>query len=329
MYEQVYGFKESPFSLTPDPKFFYYGESHIRAFELLRYGIQRGEGFIVVSGDIGTGKTTLCRTVLENIQENVYTAVLLNPFLSETDLLRAILQDFGVMSPLAPAGGQAISKHDLITKLNEFLLSVQGLGSRAMILVDEAQNIPIATLEQIRILSNLETAKEKLLQIVLVGQSELRDVLARPELRQLNQRISIRCELLPLSRRETAEYIRHRLRVASAGPPGVNFTDDAIKVIFNYSGGIPRLINLIGDRCLIAGLAGQSQTIDRRLARQAVENLELSKNPSSSRFVLRPRWWLNAIRITLALALVVLLSGLLLWTFDPELLTRLLSMPLP
>jgi general secretion pathway protein A len=199
-----------------------------------------------------------------------------------------------------------------------------------MILVDEAQSIPIATLEQIRILSNLETAKEKLLQIVLVGQSELKDLLARPELRQLNQRISIRCELLPLSHRETAEYIRHRLKVASEGTAGVTFTDDGIKVIYDYSGGIPRLINLIGDRCLIAGLAGQTETINRKIAMQAVDNLELSQQGGAAASgVAKLRSWFNGTRVAIALALAVLLSGLLLWTFDRELLGRLLSRPLP
>ena len=199
MYEEFYGFTETPFSLTPDPKFFFQGETHTHAYDLLKYGIDRGEGFIVVCGDIGTGKTTLCRTVLEAIPKEVYTALILNPFLSETDLLRSILEDFGVLSTGAPKTTQTVTSHDLITILNTFLLSIMQLNGRAVVLIDEAQNLPTGTLEQLRILSNLETAKQKLLQIVLVGQSELKAVLARPDLRQLSQRVSIRCELEPLS----------------------------------------------------------------------------------------------------------------------------------
>jgi general secretion pathway protein A len=323
VYEEFYGFTEPPFSLTPDPRFFYNGESHIRAFELLRYAIHRGEGFMVVYGDIGTGKTTLCRTVLENLQGDVYTALLLNPFLSETDLLRAILQDFGVISPRSPGARAPVSKHDLISSLNTFLLSIMRLDAHAMVLIDEAQNIPIATpLEQIRILTNLETTKQKLLQVVLVGQTELKDVLARPELRQLNQRISIRCELLPLSRDETAEYIRHRISVASGGSARVRFAPDALKVVHEYSGGIPRLINLIGDRCLILGLATEANTIDRKIAREAVNNLELRKVKVQRPLLGRPEKLPRAARVAIVVGIAVLLSGLLVWGFNSGVLTR-------
>ena len=198
MYEQHYGLVEEPFSLTPDPKYFYRSESHHRAFELLQYAIQRREGFMVVSGDIGTGKTTLCRAVLDTMQKNVYSALLLNPFLTETDLLKTIVEDFGVPMP-GMKNTPFITKQDLINALNSFLIYVSENSWRAVLLIDEAQNIPLATLEQIRIISNLETHKQKLLQIVLVGQLELLDVLSRPELRQLYQRVSIKCQLDPLS----------------------------------------------------------------------------------------------------------------------------------
>ena len=281
MYEQFYGLSESPFSLTPDPKFFYRGESHVRAYELLRYGLHRGEGFIVVYGDIGTGKTTLCRTVLESLGQNAYTALLLNPFLSETELLRAILRDFGVISPDVLDKNQSVSKDDLIASLNAFLLSIMEVGGRGIVVIDEAQNLPVATLEQIRILSNLETNKQKLLQIVLVGQSELKDILAVPELRQLAQRISIRCELGPLSVDETADYIRHRIKTVSEGTPRPAFTKRAVKLIYRYSGGTPRLINLIADRCLTAGLLLQATDINHRIAKEAIDNLELPNLRSS------------------------------------------------
>jgi general secretion pathway protein A len=278
MYEQYYSLIEAPFSLTPDPKYFYRSESHHRAFELLQYAIQRREGFMVVYGEIGTGKTTLCRAVLDNIGKNVYTALLLNPFLSELDLLKGVLYDFGINPP------SGTSKQDLIQELNTFLISVLEKDGRAVVLMDEAQNIPMGTLEQIRILSNLETNKEKLLQIVLVGQLELVDVLAKPELRQLHQRISIKCELNPLTSDEAAQYIRHRLAIAGGGQSRVVFTQDGLKEIYKYSGGIPRLINLIADRSLLAGMALSTSAMDRRVVREAVDNLQLKPKSSFGKF---------------------------------------------
>ena len=269
MYEEYYSLIEAPFSLTPDPKYFYRSESHHRAFELLHYAIQRREGFMLVYGDIGTGKTTLCRTVLNAIGNHVYTALLLNPFLSELELLKGILHDFGITTPSGK------SKQDLITELSAFLISVLEKNGRAVVLLDEAQNIPMATLEQIRIISNLETNKEKLLQIVMVGQRELVDVLSKPELRQLHQRVSMKCELTPLSWDEASEYIRHRLSIASGGKSRVAFTPDALKEIYRYSAGIPRLINLLADRSLLAGMAVSTNSIDKRVVREAVQNLQL------------------------------------------------------
>jgi general secretion pathway protein A len=300
MYEEFYGLTEPPFNLTPDPRFFYRSEAHNRAFELLQYGIQRREGFMILYGDIGAGKTTLCRTVLDTLDRNVYTALLLNPFLSETDLIKAILKDFAI---------QATSnvKQELINALNEFLLSIHEKGSRAVVVIDEAQNIPLTTLEQIRILSNLETSKEKLLQIVLVGQLNLVDVLSKPALRQLYQRISIKCELSPLTREEVADYIRHRLAVAGGNTSHVSFTPVAVKEMYEYSGGIPRLINLISDRSLLAGLALNTRTIDKRAVQEAVQTLQLSKlrtAAATNSRLRKPGWFRRA-------ALVVVLSAIL------------------
>ena len=233
---------------------------------------------MVVYGEIGTGKTTLCRAVLDNIGKNVYTALLLNPFLSELDLLKGIINDFGLGTPATT------SKQDLISELNKFLISVLEVEGRAVLLLDEAQNIPMGTLEQIRILSNLETSKEKLLQIVMVGQLELIDVLSKPELRQLFQRVSIKCELTPLSADECAQYIRHRLSIAGGGHSRVSFTPDGLKEIYRYSGGIPRLINLIADRSLLAGMALSTTAMDRRVVREAVENLQLKPKTGSGKF---------------------------------------------
>src|SRR5438874_8009569 len=246
MYETYYGFAEKPFSLTPDPKYLYRSESHANAFELLQYAIRRREGFVVITGDIGTGKTTLCRALLEQLDRKTFTALLLNPFLSYEDLLRIILQDFGVVSRDEIRRGRLarITKQDLIDTLNEFLLSLQSLRAQALLIIDEAQNLPLQVLEQIRILSNLETEKDKLLQIVLVGQSNLKDLLRRADLRQLDQRVSIRFDLKPLTQDETSAYVQHRLSVAGGGA-AVSFVPKALAAVHHYTGGIPRLINLL------------------------------------------------------------------------------------
>jgi general secretion pathway protein A len=273
MYEEYYGLTEPPFSLTPDPKYFYRSEAHNHAFELLKYGIQRREGFMMLYGDIGAGKTTICRAVLDTIDSNISTALLLNPFLSETDLLKGILADFGVKY----ATNQSQTKPELINILNEYLLSINEKGGRAVVLLDEAQSIPMATLEQLRILSNLETNKVKLLQIVFVGQLNLLDVISKPELRQLAQRISIKCELSTLSLHEVADYLRHRLAIAGGIASRVSFTHDGAREVFEYSGGIPRLINLIADRSLLAGMAHGINAINRDEVREAVKTLQLQK----------------------------------------------------
>jgi general secretion pathway protein A len=281
MYEPYYGFAEKPFSLTPDPKYLYRSESHADAFELLQYAIDRREGFLVITGDIGLGKTTLCRALLEQTDKKTLTALLLNPFLSEVDLLQCILQDLGVISRgLVRAGGWQPSKQELINTLNEFLLSLIPLGAHAVLIVDEAQNLPLPILEQIRILSNLETDKEKLLQIILVGQLNLVTLLRSPELRQLDQRVSIRYQLKPLSDEETGAYVAHRLAIAS-GSRRVAFTPAALKVVYEYSGGIPRLINLLCDRALLGGYSTQTTRIDENLVMNAAGGLDLK--PAVSR----------------------------------------------
>ncbi len=282
MYEEYFGFVEKPFSLTPDPKYLYRSESHASAFELLQYAIRRREGFIAITGDIGTGKTTLCRALLETIDRNTFTALVLNPFLSEEDLLKLVLQDFGVVSRERVKQGHlnGISKQELIDALYDFLLSLLPLRGTAVLIIDEAQNLPLKVLEQLRILSNLETDKEKLLQILLVGQIELQALLRTPELRQLDQRISIRYELKPLTRRETASYIAHRLTVAGGGGSLV-FDPAALDLIYKWSGGIPRLVNLICDRALFGAFAAQSGHVTRDIVSRAVQTLDLRPAPAS------------------------------------------------
>ncbi len=276
MYEEYFGFAEKPFSLTPDPKYLYKSRSHASAFELLQYAIRRREGFIVITGDIGTGKTTLCRALLETIDRKVFTALVLNPFLSEDDLLKLILQDFGVVSREQVKQGRlaGVSKQELIDTLYDFLLALLPIRSSAVLIIDEAQNLPLQVLEQLRILSNLETDKEKLLQILLVGQMELKAQLRSPQLRQLDQRISIRYELKPLTRDETAAYIMHRLLVAGASAT-LTFMPKALDAIYRLSGGVPRLVNLVCDRTLLGAFAARSNTITRDVVLKAAGTLDL------------------------------------------------------
>jgi general secretion pathway protein A len=278
MYEDYYGFTEKPFSLTPDPKYLFKSASHASAFELLQYAVRRREGFVVITGDIGTGKTTLCRALLEQIDRKTFTALVLNPFLSEEDLLRLVLQEFGVVSRDEIKRGRlaGVSKQALIETLNEFLLALQAIGAQALLIIDEAQNLPLQVLEQIRILSNLETEKEKLLQIVLVGQSNLKDLLRKPELRQLDQRVSIRYDLKPLTAEETAAYIQHRLSVAGGGA-AVSFVPKALARVHLFTAGIPRLINLLCDRALLTAYSSHTNRVVAAFVDSAAGSLELER----------------------------------------------------
>src|SRR5258706_4057475 len=276
MYERYYGFVEKPFSLTPDPKFLYRGQSHGNAFDLLQYAIRRREGFIVVTGDIGTGKTTVCRALLEQIDRNTFTALVLNPFLTEEDLLKRILQDFGVISREEIKAGRlaGVGKQELVDTLYDFLLGLIPLNASAVLIIDEAQNLPLPVLEQIRILSNLETDKEKLLQIILVGQLNLQAQLRSPDMRQLDQRVSIRYELKPLDGEAVSAYVAHRLTIAG-GNASVMFTPKALRQVHRWSAGIPRLINLICDRALVAAFSVRADRITPEMITQAAGSLDV------------------------------------------------------
>jgi len=281
MYETYFGLSEKPFSLTPDPKYLYRSQPHGNAFELLEYAISRREGFVVVTGDIGTGKTTLCRALLEQIDCTTFTALVLNPFLTEEDLLKLILQDFGVVSRDDIKSGrmQHATKQELIETLYEFLLSLVPRKAVAVLIIDEAQNLPLQVLEQVRILSNLETDKEKLLQIILVGQLDLQTLLRSPELRQLDQRVSIRYELKPLDRESVAAYVAHRLAIAGGGGATVTFTTRALRQVHRWSGGIPRLINLICDRALLAAFSVRTNCVTPEMVAHAAGNLDVPSPP--------------------------------------------------
>ncbi|HYE88599.1 MAG TPA: AAA family ATPase [Vicinamibacterales bacterium] len=320
MYEDFYGFVQPPFSLTPDPRFLYRSESHDVALQQVWQAIRRKEGFIVLTGDIGTGKTTLCRTLLEQFDQTTFTALILNPFLSVEELLREVLLSFGVVSKEALKSGRlaTASKHELVRTLHDFLLSLVPLHGSAVLIIDEAQHLSTDVLEEIRVLSNLETNDQKLLQIVIVGQLNLLEVLHKAELRQLDQRISIRCSLKALTREEVEAYVTHRLWVAR-GATSVTFTPKAFDLVHAVSGGVPRMINLVCDRALMVGCEKQTSRIaeDHVVAAAAQLGLEIQKGkikgerasaasaPASKRMMLIAA----AIVVLAAIALTIWLLG--------------------
>jgi general secretion pathway protein A len=308
MYEEFYGFVQSPFTLAPDPRFFYSSESHEEAIRQLLQSIRRQEGFIVLTGDIGTGKTTLCRTLLGQLEETTFTSLILNPLVSVEELLREILLDFGVVSREAVRSGRiaGASKHELATALHDFLRSLAPLDGSGVLIIDEAQHLSPQVLEQIRVLSNLDAGDAKRLQVVLVGQLNLLDVLAQAEMRQLHQRISLKARLNPLTRDEVEAYIGHRLTVAQ-GSSTVTFEPAAIELVHVVSGGIPRVINLLCDRALMLGAQQGTDAIARSQIAEAAAALALPvPEPATPRRSVR-RWILVAVvLVLLALALLLL-----------------------
>ncbi|MBI3596788.1 MAG: AAA family ATPase [Nitrospirae bacterium] len=266
MYEKFFQFTEPPFNLTPDPRFFFFSKEHEEAFDHIRYGIQERKGFIVVTGEVGMGKTTLSRLLLEKLDKKVRTSMIFNPSLNTIELLQAVNHDFGIP-------WETTSKKELLTGLNRFLLNTLAEGGNALLLIDEGQNLSIECLEEIRMLSNLETEKEKLLQILLLGQPELREKLQLPDLRQLNQRIAIRYHLDPLDLEETKTYVAHRLKVAG-GQDRPLFTPKSLQRLYRHSGGVPRLINILCDKALLATYVRESPVVDDAAVNRAAAELE-------------------------------------------------------
>ncbi len=266
MYESFYGLRERPFRLTPDPRFLFLSNKHKEAFAHLLYGIKYRSGFVQITGEIGTGKTMICRTLLRQIDPNTEIAYIFNPCLSDEELLKSINEEFGVQST-------ATTKKELIDELNGFLLEQRRLGKGSVLVIDEAQNLTVQVLEQIRLLSNLETETEKLLQIMLIGQPELDDIMMLPEMRQLAQRITARYHLPPLERSETIQYIAHRLRKAG-GRDKVKFTQGALNLIYKFSGGTPRLVNAVCDRALLVGYTLEKRQITSGMVKRAIKEIE-------------------------------------------------------
>jgi general secretion pathway protein A len=276
-YEPVYGLCEKAFSLSPDPRFLFRSPAHGLAFDELQAGIRRREGLIVLTGEIGTGKTTLCRSVLKHLDRRTFSSFVADPFVSREDLLKTLLVDFGVISigDLTRGRFDGASRSDLSYPLYEFLDSLVLLQAFAVLVIDEAQNLSLPLLEEIRILSELER-REKLLQVVLVGQPELRASLKLPQMRQVDQRVSVRCELTALDAGGVAGYVNHRLDVAGRGESKVTFTEPALEAVYEGSQGVPRLINRICDRALQRAYASQSMQVDAPCVRTAITDLDLA-----------------------------------------------------
>ncbi|PKN83567.1 MAG: hypothetical protein CVU51_12180 [Deltaproteobacteria bacterium HGW-Deltaproteobacteria-1] len=280
MYTEFFGLNENPFKLSPEPGYLFLSEQHRDALNYMIYGIVEKKGFMMISGDIGTGKTTICRALLAVLDGLVETALIFNTSISEMDLLETICREFGI-----PLSDEPRTKKAYVDELNRFLLVNFAAGRNAILLIDEAQNLSHGVLEQIRMLSNLETEKEKLLNIILVGQPELRTTLALPALRQLNERITVRCELRPLSPDDVRRYVAHRLRVAG-GPGNIQITPGAYHSIYYFSEGIPRRINALCDRALLIAYTKNAMKINRRIVRKAVHDIGMDyfqKTASSAR----------------------------------------------
>ncbi|HXC93286.1 MAG TPA: AAA family ATPase, partial [Geobacteraceae bacterium] len=267
MYCTYYGFREKPFNITPNPRFLYLSKNHKEAFAHLLYGIENHSGFIELTGEVGTGKTTVLRTILEQLDdENHHTALILNPCLSSIELLRNINREFAIPH-------EGLENGALLEELNRFLMAENRAGRTVVLVIDEAQNLAPQVLEQIRLISNLETESDKLIQIVLAGQPELKKLLNRTELRQLAQRITVRFHLLPMDFEDSCSYIRHRLEIAGGGG-WISFPETALKKIYRFSKGSPRLINIACDRALLVGYGEETQRIDTTVVTKALAELQ-------------------------------------------------------
>lgn len=301
MYLSFFGLNEKPFAITPDPRYLYLSERHAEALAHLLYGINEAGGFVQLTGEVGTGKTTTIRSLLAQTPKNAEVALILNPRMTATEFLLTICEEIGIGVPDSAEG----SLKDLVDILNDYLLKAHAGGRRVVLVVDEAQNLATDVLEQVRLLTNLETNTQKLLQIILIGQPELRELLGRNELRQLAQRITGRYHLDPLSSDETVAYVRHRLRVAGATTD--IFTAPGLSEVYRLSSGVPRVINVIADRALLGAYTQDKHRVDGSLVRAAASEV-------FGKQVAAP-WLPWAGAAAAGVALVV--TGILLWQFAP------------
>lgn len=263
MYFQFYGFKEPPFNLTPNSRFFFASQKHQEALDSLLYAVDNRKGFVVITGEIGSGKTTVCRTLLNKLNKHTEVALITNTHLNSKDLLMVLLEDLEIEFQ------HGWTKAKLLSALNTYLIEQMQENNNVVLIIDEAQNLKPTVLEEVRMLSNLETETEKLIQIILMGQPELKHKLGLPKLEQLRQRVAVYFHLSPLSFEETKEYVLHRLKVASGGDR-VYFTEGALKLVYEFSRGVPRLTNQICDSAFLTGYIDEAQTIDERVLNEVI-----------------------------------------------------------
>lgn len=318
MYLDFYGLKEKPFGLTPDTRFLFLSRNHQEVFAHLWYGLHQGSGFIALSGEIGTGKTTMLRALLARLDDNAWrSALIFNPPLTATSLLHEILREFGL-----PCDDEEMDPAQLVRSLNEFLLKEAAAGFSVLLILDEAQNLQPEVLEEIRLLSNLETESRKLLHIILAGQPELRYMLKKPELRQLDQRISVRYHSQGMDEADTCRYIRHRIKCAGGGETTI-FHPKALRKIFRYSKGVPRLINILCDRSLLLGFTSSRKLITSGMVSKAISELQ-SDSGRFSQLVRNPALQLFCL-VSLLLSQAVWILSQFLWAKDTKSMTRELT----
>jgi len=309
MYNSFFGFSENPFNLTPDPRYLFMSPSHKEAMEHMLYGINERKGFIVITGGVGNGKTTLCRTLLNLLGNDTRSALIFNSFISDMELLKGVNQEFGISMPQ-----ESGTKKDYIDALNRFLLDIFTKGGNAVLIIDEAQNLSRDVLEQIRMLSNLETEKEKLIQIVLMGQPELHGILSGPSMRQINERIMVRYNLKPLSFKDIRGYMEHRMIVAG-GHGSARFTDSAVRNIYSYSGGNPRRINNLCDRALLIAYVKGKHDISKDIIKKAVRELAGNNRVMSE----RDRTWERRISYGFLVLVLLIAAGIAGWRYKDRL----------
>jgi general secretion pathway protein A len=303
MYTSYFGLNENPFSIAPDPLYLYMSEHHREALAHLKYGVRSEGGFVLLTGEVGAGKTTLCRSLLEQLPEDVVVAYVLNPKVSVIELLETICDEFCIDRP------EQGSIKQLVDQLNTYLLEANSCGRKTVLIIDEAQNLSVDVLEQLRLLTNLETNRYKLLQIVLLGQPELLQILNRQEMRQLSQRVTARCHLGPLDANDCGSYVRHRLNIAGCNRP--LFSETLSKPLWQLTGGIPRLINLVCDRSLLGAYVLERQQVDSRILHQAAREVLSAPKPKGAE---------KRAALTVGLTgLVLLLLTAGLWSWKPSL----------
>jgi putative secretion ATPase (PEP-CTERM system associated) len=281
MYESYYGLNSKPFQLTPDPEFFFASKLHKRAMSYLQYGLSQAEGFIVITGDIGTGKTTIANSLLNEIEEDIYAAQIVTPKLSPDELVKMVASKFNL-----PAEGR--SKSDLLESIQNFLQQLNRNGKRALLLVDEAQNLPLETIEELRMLSNFQLNGKPLLQSFLLGQAELQPILRAPNMEQFRQRIVASCHLTPLNREEMEEYIKHRLQHAGCDNKEL-FSNESFDAIYQFTNGVPRKVNTLMDRILLYGFLEEIGTFEVDAVKQVIEEVKAEMFVSKAGFVDEPQ----------------------------------------